>query len=254
MRQRVRVDHIQYDAVTLAEARDIVGSWSSTRTDPLLVVTPNLSISAHARSRTHTYESDDVLVLADGAPIIWVSRLAGTPLPERVAGSDLVMALLAAPEKGGDRCLRVAVIGGGEGAAQELSRSFAKRGWDTRNWAAPASALADKHYWEGMIEELGSFRPDVTLVGIGHPRQEDLARNFMQSGVTGAFLCIGMAIDYAAGRARRAPLLFQRSGTEWLWRLLAEPRRLARRYLITCTFELVKLCLWAVRARLRKAQ
>jgi N-acetylglucosaminyldiphosphoundecaprenol N-acetyl-beta-D-mannosaminyltransferase len=227
---------------------------SSQEQNALLVVTPNLAISAHARSHPNGYQSKNVLVLADGAPIIWVSRLAGTPLPQRVAGSDLVMALVAAPAAGeGSGPRRIALIGGSEGAAEDLSRDFAAHGWEARSWAAPASALADHHYRSAMTRELGSFRPDVTAIGIGHPQQEDLARGMMESGVTGSFLCIGMAIDYAAGRARRAPLLLQRWGAEWLWRLLAEPRRLARRYLITSMSELVKLSIWAVRARWRES-
>ena len=251
MRRKVKVDHLEYDALTLEEAREVILVRDNSDRQPLLVVTPNLAISALSRRRAVECHSGDVLVLADGAPIVWMSRLAGAPLPERVPGSDLLQDLLAQAEQGGTLDPRkVAIIGGSEGAAANLAERFRASGWASQSWQAPASSLADRVYRNSLHQGLRDFGPDITLIGIGHPRQEELAGELIERGARGVFLCIGMAIDYSAGRARRAPVMTQKLGAEWLWRLAAEPRRLAHRYLVVSLSELLRLFAWAVRMRI----
>jgi len=165
------------------------------------------------------------LNVADGWPLVAASRLLDSaPLRERVAGVDLVAALLDS-----DVRMRVAILGGPPGAAQQLSRSVER---------AHEVVLVDelrRGGWEGpddvaaLGRRLAAGRPNLTLLGLGAPKQELLADR-VRSSVSGPIVCCGAAIEILAGCRRRAPRLLQAVGLEWAFRLLLEPRRLAPRY------------------------
>jgi N-acetylglucosaminyldiphosphoundecaprenol N-acetyl-beta-D-mannosaminyltransferase len=165
------------------------------------------------------------LNVADGWPVTLAARLLRRPVGGRIAGVDLVAAVLASGER-----LRVAILGGPPGAARELAArisdvhevalvdELARGSWDT---AAGRAALATR---------MADARPELTLVGIGPPKQELLADS-LRGEARGPIICCGATIAFLAGRQRRAPVALQRLGLEWAFRLVLEPRRLASRYL-----------------------
>jgi N-acetylglucosaminyldiphosphoundecaprenol N-acetyl-beta-D-mannosaminyltransferase len=168
-------------------------------------------------------------VLADGAPVVWASRLAGTPLPERVAGSDLIFDLC---ERGARKGHRFFLLGGeagvGEGAARRLAEKYP--GLQIVGVEAPPfrEPTPDEH--RQLLERIRAARPDVLLVAFGQPKGERwLARNHRATGVP-VSVQVGASLDFAAGRIRRAPLWAQKIGMEWAYRLWLEPRRLFSRY------------------------
>jgi N-acetylglucosaminyldiphosphoundecaprenol N-acetyl-beta-D-mannosaminyltransferase len=200
------------------------------------IVTPNVDILRQATadpSIRRDLDSAD-LVLADGAPLVWAARLAGTPLPARVAGSDLIWSLsqaLAYDERS------IYLLGGdpaSAGAHRAATRlAYACPGLRIAGHASPRFGFdSDPDELDAVCAELVEAKPDLVYVGLGFPRQEHLIRRLQGDLPAAWFLGCGAAINFVAGDVRRAPPALQRLGLEWLHRLLSEPKRLARRYLI----------------------
>jgi N-acetylglucosaminyldiphosphoundecaprenol N-acetyl-beta-D-mannosaminyltransferase len=220
------------------------------------VVTPNVDIMAAVRRNAELralVESAE-LAVADGAPLVWASRMARRPLPERVAGSDLVWGLA---EAAAQRGLRLALLGGTPDAvARPTERAAAvleERYPGVKlvgAWCPPMGFDRDASQWRALVERFCRADPDLVYVGLGFPKQEQVIGRLREEAPRTWFLGCGASIDFIAGYRRRAPKWMQRSGTEWLFRLLSEPRRLARRYLLTDVPEAARL--FAEAARLRR--
>jgi N-acetylglucosaminyldiphosphoundecaprenol N-acetyl-beta-D-mannosaminyltransferase len=168
-------------------------------------------------------------LVADGAPLVWASRRTRTPLPERVAGSDLVPALCRrlAPRGG-----RVFLLGGAPGVATAAGELLASRFSGLRVVGAEAPPFRSLCLEEtaGLLARIRAAAPDLLFVAFGQPKGELwLAEHLPQLG-TPVGLQIGAAFDMLVGRVRRAPRWVQRLGLEWLWRISTEPRRLGPRY------------------------
>jgi len=170
-------------------------------------------------------------VVADGMPLVWASRILGDPLPERVTGSSLIFSLseaAAAADRG------VYVLGGAPGvpeqAAQRLRALYpALRVVGTES---PAFGFDDDPVAVAdVVERVRRAAPDLVFVGMGFPRQEVLIESLVAAHPHAFYIGCGAAIPMAAGVLDRAPVLLQRAGLEWVYRLVREPGRLARRYL-----------------------
>ncbi len=172
------------------------------------------------------------LAVADGMPIVWASRLLGRPLAERVAGSDLFIRVCELCARKG---YRIYFLGAEPGVALQAARNLKERfaGLDVVGTDAPLQGFdTDLLENRAVIDRINRAQPDVLCIALGAPKQEKwIARHVSELDIRVA-LCVGAAIDFAAGRVRRAPHWMQAAGLEWLWRLLADPRRLWRRYLV----------------------
>ena len=198
------------------------------------VVTPNLDhlrrLRRDAEFRELCMEAD--LRVADGMPLIWASRLQGTPLPERVAGSALIWSLTAAAASAGRS---VYLLGGEPGTADAAATVLARHAPGLRiagTLCPPVGFEHDPVRLEEMTSELASASPDIIYVALGSPKQERLIQR-LRPVVPGAWwLGVGISFSFVAGQVRRAPPWMQRLGLEWVHRLAQEPRRLAHRYLV----------------------
>jgi N-acetylglucosaminyldiphosphoundecaprenol N-acetyl-beta-D-mannosaminyltransferase len=210
---------------------------------PAIVVTPNINhlhlvqISEEARDAVGRAD----LQLADGWPIVAASRVLGAPLPERIAGIDLVDTLVQS-----DTEFSMAILGGPSNAAAKLAEVAA-----ARNHVALVDELGPG--WDrperrdDLAARLREAAPNLTFVGIGAPRQELLAHE-LKHVVAGPIICCGAAVEVLAGARPRAPRILQQFGLEWAFRLAIEPRRLARRYLLAgFTFARLLGVAWARR-------
>jgi N-acetylglucosaminyldiphosphoundecaprenol N-acetyl-beta-D-mannosaminyltransferase len=179
-------------------------------------------------------------IVADGKPLVWAARLQGSPLPERVAGSDLIFRL---SEQAAREGFRVFFLGGGEGVAEEAARRLEGRypGLQVVGTSCPPyrELTADEH--AALIEEVRAASPDLLIAAFTMPKGERwLSANLEALGVP-VVVNVGAAIDFAAGRVRRAPRWMQRTGMEWAFRLWLEPRRLVGRYARNAWFILRKV-------------
>jgi N-acetylglucosaminyldiphosphoundecaprenol N-acetyl-beta-D-mannosaminyltransferase len=198
---------------------------------PSLVITANLNyamLTAGNPALDRVNRSAAFLV-ADGAPLVWASRRTRRPLPERVAGSDLVPAICGrlAPRGG-----RVFLLGGAPGLAAEAGKLLETRFPGLRVVGAespPFRSLAPEET-AALVARVRAAAPDVLFVAFGQPKGEFwLAEHLRELGVP-VGLQIGASLDMLVGRVRRAPRWVQRLGLEWAWRIATEPRRLGPRY------------------------
>ena len=172
------------------------------------------------------------LVIADGMPLVWLSRLLGTPLPERVTGADMVP-LIA--ERAVRDHVKLYFLGGAEEYTRRAAGILAERypgleivGIDTPfvKLDAPGAAELDREICR-RINESGA---SVLLVGFGNPKQELWVERNRANLKCGIAIGIGGTFNFIAGAVRRAPEWMRRSGTEWIFRIIQEPGRLWKRY------------------------
>jgi N-acetylglucosaminyldiphosphoundecaprenol N-acetyl-beta-D-mannosaminyltransferase len=172
------------------------------------------------------------LVVPDGMPLIWFSRIRDERLTERVTGSSLIFSLTEAAAK---QSRSIYLLGGEPGVAERAGQKLAERypGLKVAGSESPPMGFDETgEQVKAMIDNLQRASPDVVYVGLGYPKQERLIVQLAAALPSAWFIGCGAAIPFAAGTLSRAPLWMQRSGLEWSFRLFSEPRRLFRRYLI----------------------
>lgn len=235
---RVQLDGTGIDRITeeevVAVVRDALAHGRGGR-----IVTPNIDIlrRAQADPEARGFLDDADLIVADGMPLIWASRLGGTPLPERVAGSSLIWSLSAG--LGRDR-RSIFVIGGSPRA--DDTKDGATRAADRLAAACPGLRIAgtlcppfgfqrDKAAYADLCAKVADAKPDMVFVGLGFPKQERVVARLRPLLPGSWFIGCGAAVNFVAGDVERAPRWMQRTGLEWAHRLGTDPRRLAGRYL-----------------------
>jgi N-acetylglucosaminyldiphosphoundecaprenol N-acetyl-beta-D-mannosaminyltransferase len=213
------------------------------RQTPAYIVTPNVDHVCRLRFDADFREAyaSAALRLPDGVPLMWCSKLLGKPLREKLSGSDLVPRLSAyAAEKG----YRVFFFGAAEGVAEEAARRLREKypGLQVAGFYSPPMNFdQDATQNQEAVQRVRATQADICFVALGSPKQEIwLLHNTSALGVPLA-VGIGASLDFAAGRVRRAPLWVQRIGCEWIWRLVREPRRLWRRYLVEDSYFFILL-------------
>jgi N-acetylglucosaminyldiphosphoundecaprenol N-acetyl-beta-D-mannosaminyltransferase len=198
---------------------------------------PTYFITANTHYAMLTAENPDLssinqqatFIVADGAPLSWASRWQRSPLPERVAGSDLIFELCA---KAAQEGYRVFFLGGATGVAEEAARRLQARypGLQVAGTECPPFRELTLEEQAALIARIRFARPDLLIIAYTMPNGERwLAANLaaVEVPVGGN---VGAAIDFAAGRIGRAPRWMQTAGLEWAFRLALEPRRLFARY------------------------
>lgn len=207
------------------------------------IATANLDFLALARRNRQL--NDDLrtsdLVVADGVPVMWLAKLAGSPETKRVAGVDFVTSLCEAGGRNGG--LRVALYGSTEPVADAASAYLAalSPGIVVAEVICPPFRPLTSLEQTEITGRLNASRADIVLVALGCPAQERFAADLASRVPGKTWLGVGGSFDFFAGRRKRAPRLAQRFALEWLVRLLQEPRRLAGRYLLRDVPELVRL-------------
>lgn len=199
-----------------------------------VIVTHNLDHLRRLR-RDETFAricADASLRVVDGMPLVWACRLQGTPVPERVAGSNLVLSLADAAATAGRT---VYLLGGNPGTAEAAGRALETRYPGLRiagSFCPPPGFESDPDLEAAMLKRLADAAPDIVYVALGSPKQEAFIHRHRAVLPDAWWLGVGISFSFLAGDVRRAPRWAQRVGLEWAHRLAQEPRRLARRYLV----------------------
>ncbi|MEU4330319.1 WecB/TagA/CpsF family glycosyltransferase [Nonomuraea dietziae] len=198
------------------------------------LVTPNVDICRAVAGNPALRElvSAADVVVADGMPLVWASRLLRQALPERVTGADLIWSLSAMAARGG---WPVYLLGAPPGVAARAAWELADGCRGLRVCGVDAPPYGFDRSEEGVArvrEKLVEAQPRIVFVGLGFPLQDRLIAGLRPHLPRTWFVGCGSAIAFAAGSVARAPLWMRRTGTEWLFRLASEPGRLARRYLV----------------------
>lgn len=213
---------VYFDVLTMAEAQTAAEALlRDGKGGAIVTANPEIILSAQKDPAYLSAINSADLVLADGVGDLYAARILGRPLPERVAGSDLVPRLLAAlASTGGSVFLYGAKPGVAARAGQALEKEYpGLRVAGTENgYVSDESAL-----WQALDER----RPDLLLLGLGAPRQERwMAMNRQRTGAV--MVGVGGLLDVFAGDVPRAPESWRRAGLEWLYRAIRQPKRIKR--------------------------
>ncbi|AHG87677.1 glycosyl transferase, WecB/TagA/CpsF family [Gemmatirosa kalamazoonensis] len=229
--RRVQLGRVLIDAVTFNGALDAVTELVE-RGEGGAVFTPNVDhiVQVEKHQEFHAAYRRASLTLADGAFVVWATRVLGRPVPAKVSGSDLVWPLV---ERAAQHGWRVYLVGGRPGAAAEVARRAQREhGLNVVGVDDGTVDLSDAESCAASFARARAARPDLVLVAFGSPKQEvwiDRARAAIGPAVA---IGVGATFDFLAGHVRRAPAWMSRAGLEWLFRLCQEPRRMWRRYLL----------------------
>lgn len=201
---------------------------------PIYIVTPNVDHIVNLQ-KDHEFKQiyySASLVLADGVPILWAARFLRLPIKEKISGSDLFTMLCEiATEKG----YKFFFLGGKERAAAKAAEVLRVK--------YPAIQIVGVYCppfgFENNLEENNKIvdmitvaKPDILFVGVGSPKQEKWIYRHKDEYQVPVSIGVGSAFDFYSGIVKRAPVWMQKTGLEWFWRLMMEPKRLWKRYLI----------------------
>lgn len=221
--------------VSFSEAVASLSAALATDGPARVVVTPNadqIVKLARAPGLLQCYRGADY-IFADGFPLVMASRLlhGRAGCRERVTGADLFPALCrVVAERGGRIFLLGGLPGQEEALRQALVRKYPAAAIEV---FAPSLAFSpDTAEGREAVARLNSFRPQLTFVCLGMPKQELWSLRYRHELSTRLICCFGAAFEFDLGLVRRAPRLLQKIGLEWLWRLMGNPKKLSRRYLL----------------------
>lgn len=242
-RSRVALGEVLVDQVGLPEAVALLDAFLNSGR-PHQVVTVNMDFVRLAERIPQfraTLNAAD-LAVADGMPLVWLSRLKGHPLAQRVTGVDLVNeSCRLAANRGRSVFLLGAAPGVAELAARRLQESFP--GLTIAGTYSPSIGPLKRKEHEQIVRIIRKAKPDFLFVALGAPRQDLWIRDNMDRLQVPIAMGVGCVFDLLAGSIRRAPVWMQRAGLEWAFRLGQEPTRLWRRYLVDDLPTLAKLLL-----------
>jgi len=231
-RERVRVLDINVDKVTTQEVLAMVEAFIQSR-EPHQIITANVDFAMLARKDREFRDivNGAALCVADGMPLVWASRLFGSPLPARVNGTNLMYALF---RDGQARHYRFFLLGAEPDVCARSALILAREypGVQIVGYYSPPFGPFSEEENRRISHMVRKARPDILFVAMGPPKaQKWIAAQQLACGVPVA-IGIGGALDFVVGKYRRAPEWMQDHGLEWFFRLCVDFRRLWRRYLI----------------------
>jgi N-acetylglucosaminyldiphosphoundecaprenol N-acetyl-beta-D-mannosaminyltransferase len=224
---------LQIDRLTKDEAIERILT-ACERGEGGAVVTPNVDILRQVQEDEgirHVVEKA-TLRLADGAPLVWASRLQREALPERIPGASFIWWLSAAAATAG---LPIFLLGAAPGVAARAGQKLEADIPGLLVAGAHCPPLGFEHSTEAtaaIIDSIGAANPRIVFCGLGCPKQERLIARLAEIFPHIWFLASGGSLDFIAGVTTRAPDWMQKAGLEWLHRLTHEPKRLFRRYVV----------------------
>lgn len=224
---------MQIDVATMQDAVSHISDCVDRRQGGWLL-TPNVDILQRwKRNSDFRHKTSGVtLCVADGMPLVWASRLQGSPLPERVNGSNLAKNVVVEAARRGHS---VFLLGGAPGVAIEARRRLQDSYPALRiagTYCPPFGFEKDPGSIERIREALEKAQPDIVVAGLSSPKQEWMIEQCRDHFPHTWWLGVGCTLNFFSGHVKRAPAWMQANGLEWLYRLLQEPRYLARRYLV----------------------
>ncbi len=225
VRRRVAVLDVLIDVVTMEEAVRTVEQFIIEK-NTHMVVTPNAEIVMMAQEDKELAEiiKNADLVVPDGAGVVWAANYNGDPMPERVAGYDLVQNLLA---RASSKKYRIYMLGGAPGVVDKAKEIAEARYPGVQIVGTRHGFFSTKDEVE-IINNIKSSCPDILLVALGVPRQEKWLAKYLKQIEAPVGIGVGGTFDVMAGVVKRAPLWMQQAKLEWFYRLVSEPKRAIR--------------------------
>ncbi|MBE3580925.1 MAG: WecB/TagA/CpsF family glycosyltransferase [Thermoanaerobacteraceae bacterium] len=244
-----RILGCRLDGPTLAGALDLIRDFiASGRPHQIVTLNAEMAYRASEDALLRDIINRAALVTPDGAGVVWASRLLGSPVPERVAGVDLVEGLAARAAREG---WRLFLYGAAPGVAEKARERLLAR-YPSLLITGTAHGYLSPAEEKELLARLRQARPDVLLVALGSPRQEYwIDRHLKELGIPVA-MGVGGTLDVLAGEVSRAPQWMQRLGLEWLYRVAQDPRRVKR--VLALPKFILKVGGQALKARIKDAR
>ncbi|NNE00824.1 MAG: WecB/TagA/CpsF family glycosyltransferase [Pirellulaceae bacterium] len=235
-RNQVEIWDVPFDVITLDQSLQHI-SRLIHRGEPSYVITANLNyVMLHHRNddlRAITRDAD--LIVADGQPIVWRSKLGDRPLPERVAGSEMIYEI---GRYAGEKGWSIYFLGGEAGVAQSCATELARLypGMKIAGVESPPFRPLTDPEQRAQDHRIQTSGADILLVAFGQPKGELwIHEHYKRLGVP-VNIQLGASFDFVAGNVIRAPKICQAIGMEWFYRMVSDPRRLVKRYATNAWF------------------
>jgi N-acetylglucosaminyldiphosphoundecaprenol N-acetyl-beta-D-mannosaminyltransferase len=232
MSQRLNILGVKVSAVNPSVALDTIDGWIS-RDEPHYVCVTGVHgiMESYRKPAVRNVHNAAGLVVPDGMPLVWLSRLKGFRHVSRVYGPDLMLALC---KRSLDCGYRHFLYGGASGIADRLAARLQSRlpGLKVVGTYSPPFRPLEPAEDEQIVKRINGARPHIVWVGVSTPKQEMWMAQHVGRLHSPVLIGVGAAFDFHAGVKRQAPRWIMRAGLEWMFRMIQEPRRLGPRYLV----------------------
>lgn len=230
---RMKFMNIEIDNLTMVETLKEVERLVSERKGAY-VVTPNVDHIVkleNDKELKRVYDNAD-LILTDGKPLLWIAKLYGKPIKEKISGSDLFPFLCKMAAKNG---YKMFFLGAAEGIAAKAAENLMTK----YKGLNVVGTYSPPYGFENDAEEIRKIkkmiiekRPDILIVGLGCPKQEKFMFHYCKELEVPVSFGLGASFDFEAGNIKRAPKWMSEHGLEWLFRITQDPKRMFKRYII----------------------
>ena len=237
LKKRIHLFGVDIDPLSMAETVALIAEWlNQPENSCKFVVTPNVDhiVKVQADTGLQAAYKQAALIVTDGKPIVWAANLLAVKIPGTVPGSDLVPAIFDYAQNN-KTALKVFLLGAMPGVADRAKENIHDK-WPLISVVGTLSPdfgfdkkIADS---KAICEMINNSGAQLLVLGLGAPKQELWITQYAPHISVKVALCVGATIDFLAGEKARAPKWMRKVGLEWLHRMLSEPKRLAKRYLI----------------------
>lgn len=230
--RRVNILGVGISAINMDTALESIAGWIARREPHYVCVTPVHSVmECQNNPELLRVFNDSGLTTPDGMPLVWLCRYKGYHNVSRVYGPDLMLALCEHSVVQGYRHF---FYGGAEGVPEQLAKNLRERfpGLLVAGTYSPPFHPLMPDEDAQVVRMINETKPDIVWVGLGSPKQERWMATHLERLRVPVLIGVGAAFDFHAGRKKQAPYWMQQIGLEWLFRLLAEPQRLWKRYVL----------------------
>lgn len=230
---RQKFMNTEIDNLTMQEALETIDALIQENKNAY-VVTPNVDhiVQLETNKELQDVYANASLILTDGKPLLWIAKWYGTPIKEKISGSDLFPLLCDMAAKKG---YSMFFLGAAEGVAAKAADNLMNKYKGLKvigTYSPPYGFENDSSEMNKIDAMIKKARPDILIVGLGCPKQEKfIYNNYKKLGVP-ISLGLGASFDFEAGNIKRAPKWMANHGLEWLFRITQDPKRLMKRYLI----------------------
>ena len=230
---RIKFMNTEIDNLTMQEALEAIDKLIQ-EDKSAYVVTPNVDhiVQLETNRELQDVYANASLILTDGKPLLWIAKWYGTPIKEKISGSDLFPLLC---KMAAEKEYKMFFLGAAEGVAAKAAENLSKRYKELQvigTYSPPYGFEKDQTEMEKIKMMIRNANPDILIVGLGCPKQEKfIYYNREELGVP-ISLGLGASFDFEAGNIKRAPKWMADHGLEWLFRITQDPKRMAKRYLV----------------------
>jgi N-acetylglucosaminyldiphosphoundecaprenol N-acetyl-beta-D-mannosaminyltransferase len=253
MNTRTNILGVGVSAINLGMALETIDQWIVLKKPQYVCVTGvHGLVESYRDENLRTIHNEAGMVTPDGMPLVWISRAMGQKHVARVYGPDLMLATCKRSVSVGYRHF---LYGGTPDVVEKLERRLVESypGLQVVGRMCPPFRPLTEAEDRGVLRAIGDAKPHIVWVGLSTPKQERWMSEHVKKLDTGVLIGVGAAFDFLAGTKPQAPRWMRNIGLEWLFRLLMEPRRLWRRYLINNPLFVVLLIQQILRERPRFA-